>query len=149
MRLGGPTVALGYRLRPDLTAEAFVGGEFVTSDLGRIVEGRLEILGRADDMIITGGENVAPAAVEAALLSHPAVRDVVVLGVPDTEWGQRVVAVVVLDGALALVDAREHVAARLGRVAAPRELLVLEQIPLLGSGKADLAAVRSRVLAAR
>ncbi len=143
VRLGGPMVALGYRLRPDLTAEAFVDGEFWTEDLGRRVDGRLEILGRVDDMIITGGENVAPAAVEAALLAHPSVRDVVVLGVTDAEWGQRVVACVVLSSPLSLDEVREHVAASQGRVSAPRELRVLPEIPLLATGKPDRVALRA------
>lgn len=144
VRLAGPTLAAGYRLRPDLTAEAFVGGWFVTGDLGRLrPDGRLEVLGRADDVIVTGGEKVAPAAVEAALAEHPAVAEVAVAGVPDLEWGARVMAAVVLrEGAsLTLAQAHEHVAARLGRVAAPRELRLLTALARLPSGKVDLVAL--------
>jgi len=144
VRLAGPTLAAGYRLRPDLTAEAFVGGWFVTGDLGRLrPDGRLEVLGRADDVIVTGGEKVAPAAVEAALAEHPAVAEVAVAGVPDPEWGARVMAAVVLrvGASLTLAQAREHVAARLGRVAAPRELRLLTALARLPSGKVDLLAL--------
>jgi O-succinylbenzoic acid--CoA ligase len=145
IRLSGPVVARGYRLRPDLTAQAFQGDAFTTSDVGRLgLDGRLVVLGRADDVVVTGGEKVAPAAVEAALAEHPAVADVGVVGVPDGEWGQRVVAVVVLrpGAVLTLEQAREHVAARLPRAAAPRELRVVEALSLLPSGKVDRAALR-------
>lgn len=145
--LGGRTLAGGYRLRPDLAAAAFVGRWFRTGDLGRwAADGRLEVLGRADDVVVTGGEKVAPAAVEAALSGHPAVAEVVVVGVPDAEWGERVVAAVVLraGASLTLAQAREHVAARVSRVAAPRELRVVAALPLLPSGKPDRAAVRSQ-----
>ena len=103
------------------------------------------MLGRADDVVVTGGEKVAPAAVEAALGEHPAVADVAVVGVPDAEWGARVVAAVVLrpGAALDLAQAREHVAARVGRVSAPRELRLLPALPLLPSGKVDRAVLRS------
>ena len=137
IRITGPVVAGGYRLRPDLTAEAFDGDTFTSSDVGELVDGRLVVLGRADDLVVTGGEKVAPAAVEAALASHPSVAEVAVVGVPDAEWGARVVACVVLRGPLSLEDARAHVATRLSRVAAPRELRVVDALPLLPSGKID------------
>ncbi|HEY6746217.1 MAG TPA: o-succinylbenzoate--CoA ligase [Mycobacteriales bacterium] len=145
IRLGGPVLARGYRLRPELTAAAFAGGRFVTGDVGRLERGRLTVLGRADDMLVTGGEKVAPAAVEAALGEHPAVAEAAVTGVADPDWGQRVVAVVVLreGGTLTLEQAREQVAARVSRVAAPRELRVVDALPLLPSGKLDRAALRT------
>jgi O-succinylbenzoic acid--CoA ligase len=143
--LSGPVVARGYRLRPDLTAQAFTGDRFLTSDVGELAgDGRLVVLGRADDVIVTGGEKVAPAAVEAALAAHPAVDEVAVVGVPDEEWGTRVVAAVVLRAgqALTLPQARDYVAARLSRVCAPRELRVVEALPLLPSGKIDRDRLR-------
>ena len=115
MRLGGPVVARGYRLRPDLTAAAFDGDVFTTSDLGRLDGGVLTVLGRADDVVVSGGENVAPLAVEAALGHHPSVVEAAVIGVPDDEWGSRVVALVVLRAPLTLAEARDHVAASLPR----------------------------------
>ncbi len=144
--LGGPVVARGYRLRPDLTAAAFAGSTYRTDDIGRWDGDRLVVLGRADDLVVTGGEKVAPAAVEAALAEHPSVGEVVVTGVPDELWGARVVAHVVLRPGLALTleQARAHVAARLGRIAAPRELRLLATVPVLPSGKPDRAALRSR-----
>jgi hypothetical protein len=101
IRLCGSVVARGYRLRPDLTAELFDGQCFTTSDRGVLVDGRLVVQGRTDDVLVTGGENVAPAAVGGrALAAHPSVAEVAVVGRPDAEWGQRVVAVVVLRGPL-------------------------------------------------
>ena len=143
IRLAGPVLATGYRLRPDLTRAAFADGWFTTSDLGVLERGRLTVLGRADDVLVTGGEKVAPAAVEAVLATHPAVAEAVVVGVPDPEWGQRVVAFVRLrpGAALTLEQARELVAGQLSRVAAPRELRVLDALPLLPSGKPDRAAL--------
>ena len=142
VRLGGPVVARGYRLRPDLTAAAFDGDVFTTSDLGRLDGGALTVLGRADDVVVTGGENVAPLAVEAALERHPSVVEAAVTGVPDEEWGSRVVALVVLRGPLTLAQARDHVAASVPRSWAPRELREVEALPLLTSGKLDRAALR-------
>jgi O-succinylbenzoic acid--CoA ligase len=141
IRLGGPVLGLGYRLRPDLTAAAFAGGWYATGDLGTWDGSRLNVLGRADDVVVTGGEKVAPAAVEAALATHPAVADVAVVGVPDEEWGSRVVAVVVLREPLTLEQARAYVAERVSRVAAPRELRVVPALPLLASGKVDRRAL--------
>ncbi len=144
IRLSGPVVALGYRLRPDLTARAFRDGSFLTGDLGVLrPDGGLQVLGRADDVIVTGGEKVSPPAVEAALAAHPAVAEVAVVGLPDDEWGERVVAFVVLRTPLSLGGAREHVAARLPRVWAPRELREVDALPLVAPGKIDRAALRS------
>jgi len=143
--LTGDVVARGYRLRPDLTAASFAGRTYTTNDLGRYDDGRLVVLGRADDVVVTGGEKVAPAAVEAALAQHPAVAEVGVVGVPDPEWGARVVAVVVLrpGATLTLEQARDQVAGTVSRVAAPRELRVASSLPLLPSGKLDRAALPS------
>lgn len=142
IHVGGPTLATGYLGRPDDTAAAFACGRFRTGDLGRWVDGRLEVLGRADDVIVTGGENVAPAAVERALAAQPGVRAACVVGVPDPEWGQVVAAAVVRDPSAPGHDRLRHaVRDVLGRAAAPRLLLDLPELPLRGIGKPDRAAV--------
>ncbi|WP_433801941.1 o-succinylbenzoate--CoA ligase [Actinomycetospora sp. CA-084318] len=137
--LGGATVADGYQ---GLDDPAFLPGRrFRTSDLGRLrPDGRLTVLGRADDVIVTGGEKVPPVVVEQALLTVPGVREACVVGVPDAEWGARVVAVVTGTG-LEPDAVRGAVADRLGR-AAPRAVRVLDELPLRGIGKPDRAAVR-------
>nr|WP_239522062.1 o-succinylbenzoate--CoA ligase [Geodermatophilus sabuli] len=147
IELAGPVLALGYRLDPDGTATAFEGGWFRTRDAGTLdPAGRLTVHGRLDDVVVTGGVNVAPQAVEGALREHPDVADAVVFGRPDDEWGQRVVAAIVpasgADPDLAVL--RPWVAERLGAPAAPRELHRIPAVPTLHTGKPD----RRRVSAA-
>lgn len=145
--IGGPVVFAGYRLRPDLTDTALVDGLHVTQDLGRwSSDGRLEVLGRFDDVIVSGGVNVPAAMVERVLDGHPAVAVCAVLGRPDPEWGERVVAVVQpVDASLppALDELRSFAAGRLEPAALPREVVVLGMLPVLASGKPDKAAVRT------
>ncbi|MEV7010879.1 AMP-binding protein [Streptosporangium sp. NPDC051022] len=142
IRVAGPVLFSGYRLRPDLTGAARDGDWFLTSDLGTLSEGRLRVLGRADDVINTGGEKVVAAAVSAAVAEHPAITDAAVVGRPDPEWGERVVAVVVSSAPPSLADLRAFVKKRLPAYAAPAELVVMPEIPLLSNGKPDLAALR-------
>jgi o-succinylbenzoate---CoA ligase len=141
--VGGPTLATGYLGRPAESAAAFAGGRFRTGDLGRRRGGRLEVLGRADDVIVTGGQNVAPAAVERVLGAQPGVRAACVVGVPDPEWGQVVAAAVVPEPGAAPDHAglRAAVRAELGRAAVPRRLLDVPALPLRGVGKPDRTAV--------
>lgn len=145
--IGGPVVFAGYRLRPDLTDTALVDGRHVTQDLGRwSSDGRLEVLGRVDDVIVSGGVNVPAAMVERVLDGHPAVAVCAVLGRPDPEWGERVVAVVQpVDASVppALDELRSFAAGRLEPAALPREMVVLGMLPVLASGKPDKAAVRT------
>jgi o-succinylbenzoate---CoA ligase len=137
--IGGPTVFDGYRLRPELTVEALQNGRFVTHDAGRITDGRLEVLGRVDDVVVSGGVNVALPAVQARVLDHPGVTDAVVLGVPDPEWGARVVAFVV--GQVDVAGLRDFVSVTLPRTWAPRDVVVLDALPMLASGKVDRRAL--------
>ena len=147
VELSGPVLAHGYRRDPAATAEAFTDGWFRTRDAGSLRDGRLTVTGRLDDVVITGGVNVAPAAVEAALRDHPSVADAVVLGRPDEEWGQRVVAAVVPREGTApqLAELRAWVGDRLGAPAAPRQLHLIEAIPLLHTGKPDRRAVAALI----
>lgn len=132
--LGGPTLAEGYLGCPPFA------GRFPTGDLGRWRDGRLEVVGRADDVIVAGGENVVPAAVERVLLAQIGVRAACVVGIPDTEWGQVVAAAVVRAGtADALLQAA--VRAELGRAAVPRRIADVTEIPVRGIGKPDRAAI--------
>ena len=144
--LAGPVLATGYLDRPDLDAQSFEVVDGVrrlrTADLGRLDGGVLSILGRADDVIITGGTNVAPAAVEDVLAALPGVAEACVVGVPDEQWGQAVVAALVVTGVPPTLDeARKLVAARLGAPSAPRRLVVLDSLPHRGPGKHDRRAV--------
>jgi O-succinylbenzoic acid--CoA ligase len=148
VELAGPVLALGYRLDPEGTAAAFAGGWFRTRDAGSLDGGRLTVHGRLDDVVVTGGVNVAPQAVEGVLRQHPDVADAVVFGRPDDEWGQRVVAAVVpAPGAEPdLATLRRWVAERLGAPAAPRELHRIAAVPTLHTGKPDRRGVAAAVL---
>jgi O-succinylbenzoic acid--CoA ligase len=140
VRLGGPVLFDGYDGRPDLTAQVLRDGRFVTADLGRLVDGRLQVLGRVDDVVVSGGVNVATGAVAGRLREPPTVHGAEVVGVPDDEWGRAVVAVVVADG-LTLAAARDWVAGTLPRTWAPRRLVPVDTLPLLANGKTDRLAV--------
>jgi O-succinylbenzoic acid--CoA ligase len=146
IRIAGPVLFSGYRLAPDETAAVLADGWFRTSDLGSFDDaGRLVVRGRAADVIITGGEKVVAAEVEAALETYRGVREVAVVGVPDREWGERVTAVVVpADPAVppTLEALRSHLRERLPGYAAPRALKVVAEIPLLASGKPDRRQLR-------
>jgi acyl-CoA synthetase (AMP-forming)/AMP-acid ligase II len=144
IRLAGPSLFTGYRLRPEQTAAVRDGEWFVTQDLGALEDGRLRVRGRIDDVINTGGEKVVAGEVATALSRHPKVRDVVVVGRPDPEWGERVTAVVVpAADAPGLPELRAFVRETMPAAAAPRELELVEAIPLLASGKPDRARLRA------
>ena len=139
--VAGPTLFDGYDGDPAATAAALVDGWFRTSDAGRLDDdGRLQVLGRIDDVVVSGGVNVPAPAVAARLREHPAVTAAEVLGVPDEEWGNRVVAFVV--GPVSLEEARAWVAEVHPRSWAPRQLVALEEVPMLANGKPDRLALR-------
>ncbi|OZE81158.1 O-succinylbenzoic acid--CoA ligase [Rhodococcus sp. 15-649-1-2] len=139
--LGGSTIALGYRGMPDHPAFAEPGW-FRTDDAGAVSGGVLSISGRLDEAISTGGLTVVPQVVEAALATHPLVRECAVLGLPDERLGQKVVVAVVADGPLTLHDLRTHVDPTLDATAAPRELYLVDALPTRGPGKLDRARLR-------
>lgn len=147
--IGGPVLFSGYR-REQAGSGGVRDGWFRTGDLGRLdASGRLTVRGRADDMINTGGHKVVPGEVAAALETCPGVRDVAVVGQPDTEWGERVVAVVApADPAdpppLELL--RLHVQERLPRYAAPSRVVMVDAVPVLPSGKHDIARLKLELL---
>lgn len=142
VRIGGPTLFSHYDADPELTAECLVDGWFLTSDTGRFDEaGRLRITGRVDDVVITGGVKVPVPAVAERLRAHPLVDDAEVVGVPDVEWGQRVVAVVV--GRAADPELRDWVAMVHPRSWAPSRFVWVEELPRLRNGKVDQQAVRA------
>ena len=139
IRLAGPMLMSGYRLRPAETAAALQDGWFRTADAGELdAGGRLTVLGRRDDLIVTGGEKVAPVEVAAVLAEHPLVSEAAVVGRPDPEWGQAVVAIVAPAGGAeppTLADLRAFVAGRLAPYKAPRHLVVVPQLPRGPTGK--------------
>jgi O-succinylbenzoic acid--CoA ligase len=153
IRLAGPTLFDGYLDDAEATAAVLVDGWFHTSDAGRLDEdGLLHVLGRLDDMVVTGGVNVPAGVVAARLRAHPRVRAAEVVGVPDAEWGNRVVAVLALAEpaeTLSLDEARAWVGERHPRSWAPRETVVVPELPMLANGKVDRLAVRQLAEAGR
>ena len=117
-------------------SKEFVDGYMVSGDVGRLdAEGRLYVVGRDDDMIVSGGENVYPIEVEKVLGAHPAVREVVVIGVDDEAFGQRLAAYVALSGAATPDELKGHVKSQLAGYKVPREVVVLDALPRNASGK--------------
>ena len=144
--VSGPVVMAGYAKRPAETSSAIIDGWLHTGDAGSIDDdGFLFVLDRRDDLIITGGENVYPAEVEAVLLSHPSVAEAGVIGAPDSTWGQRVVAIVKLKESMQS-DAgtlTAHCAAQLGSFKIPREFRFTEDpLPRTAAGKLRRSALR-------
>ena len=136
----GPNVMLGYWNRPDETAEAIRDGWFYSGDIGRLDEdGYLFIVDRVKDMIAVGGLKVFPAEVERVLLDQPAVSEAAVIGIPDSVFGQQVIAYLVLteavDQAAAIEEIQQHAKTNLGNYKIPRRLVVIDQLPRNPSGK--------------
>ncbi len=150
--LRGNNVMAGYYRDPQGTADAFSGGWFHTGDLGVMhPDGYVELRDRAKDVVISGGENISTVEVEQALMSHPAVLEVAVIGVPDEKWGERPKAFVVLkDGFLVeegeLID---HVRVKIARYKAPRNVDFLVELPKTSTGKIQKFALRDREWASK
>lgn len=147
IRLAGPVLARGYRLRPDLTREALNGGWLTTSDTGHLdTEGRLHVYGRIDDVAVTGGVNVPLLAVDAAVTSHPDVAEAAAVALPDPDWGHRIVAAVVAPaGTPSLDSVRDHVTRRLPSPYAPKALVPVPELPMLATGKVDRRTLAARL----
>ncbi|MGO1398813.1 fatty-acyl-CoA synthase [Brevibacterium sp. Mu109] len=167
--VSGPIVMTRYWQNPELTAETLRDGRLHTGDLGRLDEhGFLSIVGRKKDMIITGGLNVYPAEVEARMLEHPAVAQACVVGIPDADWGERVVAAVVLrdepaapddtaaevpagDRGSAAADLGEEIRAFVreekGSVQTPKDVMFVESVPVTKIGKPDKKAMQEQLAA--
>lgn len=152
--VAGPLLAGGYWQLPDATAETFRDGWLHTGDMAREDEdGFWYIVDRVKDMIVTGGFNVFPREVEDVIAEHPAIAQVCVVGAPDDKWGEAVTAVVVLredaareDAAIATMTAEIQAAVkeRKGSVQSPKQVVVVDALPLTGLGKPDKKAVRAR-----
>lgn len=147
MCIRGDSVMAGYWRRPDETAQALRDGWLYTGDIGlRDANGYFFLLDRARDVIISGGLNVYPAEVEAALAMHPAVREVCVVGVPDDHWGEAVKAVIVVNpgAALSPADLLDTTASRLARFKLPKSIDFVDYLPKSAYGKILRRDVRNR-----
>jgi O-succinylbenzoic acid--CoA ligase len=142
IRLAGPTLFSHYDADPELTAETVVDGWFLTSDAGRFDDdGRLQVLGRIDDVVVSGGVKIPLATVGERLRQHLQVEHAEVFGVADVEWGQRLVAVVV--GTAHDAELRDWISMVHPRSWAPREFVRASALPLLPNGKVDRQALQA------
>jgi O-succinylbenzoic acid--CoA ligase len=136
--LKGPTITPGYADRPEATEQAFQDGWLSTGDMGYLdKEGYLYVLDRRSDLIVSGGENVYPAEIEAVLLSHPDVEEAGVCGQVDAQWGQIPVAFVRCQNDTKLTEESllAYVADRLARYKLPRAIYFADQLPRNSAGK--------------
>jgi fatty-acyl-CoA synthase len=133
-----------YWNRPDATVETWRGGWFHTGDLGyRDANGYLHIVDRRNDQIVTGGENVYPREVEAALIEHAGVVDVAVIGTPDDTWGQ-VVTAVLAGTSVTDLELEAWLAGRIARYKIPRRWIRMDELPRNATGKVLKGELRTR-----
>ncbi|MCW2737039.1 AMP-binding protein [Nocardioides sp.] len=142
VRIAGPTLFSHYDADPELTSETLVDGWFLTSDAGRLDEdGRLQIVGRTDDVVISGGVKIPLPAVAERLRQHLMVDEAEVFGLPDAEWGQRLVAVIV--GTASDAELRDWISMVHPRSWAPRSFVRAGSLPLLPNGKVDRQSIQA------
>jgi acyl-CoA synthetase (AMP-forming)/AMP-acid ligase II len=141
----GPLVMAGYYRDPEATAEVSTFGWHHTGDIGvRDADGWFYVVDRKKDMIISGGFNVYPAEVEAALMAHDSVRECAVIGVPDDKWGEAVVAFVETRGADAADEAAllAYMRDAVGPVKTPKQIITVDELPRTNAGKVSRAQLR-------
>jgi fatty-acyl-CoA synthase len=134
----GNTVMKEYFRDPAATEEAFRGGWFHSGDLGvRYPDGYIQLMDRAKDIVISGGENISTVEVEHALTSHPAVADAAVIGIPDEKWGERPKAFVVLAAGCSAGQAEliTHVKEHIAKFKAPKTIEFVIELPRTSTGK--------------
>jgi len=142
----GPVVTPGYYRNAEATDRAFEDGWLHTGDVGLLdPDGFLTILDRSDDVIVTGGENVYPAEVEAALLAYPGIEAAAAVGLPDEEWGQRVVAAVVSTAPVELARVEPLLRSRLAGYKIPAAIERFDALPATSSGKIQRRFVRQQM----
>jgi long-chain acyl-CoA synthetase len=150
IRIRGPNVTRGYWNRPQDTAQAFVGDRFLTGDIGYMdADGYFYLVDRKKDMIISGGFNVYPQMIEQAIYEHPAVQEVIVIGIPDDYRGEAAKAFVTLrKGAepFSIEDLREFLAGKLGKHELPVAVEFVRELPRTSVGKLSRHELRSQVL---
>ena len=141
----GNNIMLGYFDDTDATDQAFRGGWFHSGDLGVMYpDGYVALKDRAKDVIISGGENISTVEVEQAIISHPAVLEVAVVGVPDEKWGERPKAFVIIKDNQSVTPEEliEHVRSKIAHYKAPRDVVIVDELPKTSTGKIQKYALR-------
>jgi long-chain acyl-CoA synthetase len=153
VRIKGPNVTRGYWNRPQETAEAFVGDRFLTGDIGYVdTDGYFYLVDRKKDMIISGGFNVYPQMIEQAIYEHPAVQEVIVIGIPDDYRGEAAKAFIKLRAganAFSLDELKVFLAGKLGKHEIPAALEFVDELPRTSVGKLSRHELRSQQAASR
>jgi fatty-acyl-CoA synthase len=143
----GPNVFPGYWRNEEATASAFHDGWLLTGDTAeRDDEGSYRIRGRLKDMVVSGGENVYPAEIEAVLHEHPAVADAAVIGVADEKWGEVCAAFVVAESPVSVEELREHCLGQLARFKVPKWFWFIDELPRNSMGKIQKSELHRRRL---
>ena len=135
LMIKGPILASGYENNQELWSQHFKDGWFVTSDLGKIMGDEIEVIGRIDDVVITGGENVSLAAIENELIASLPGISFLATAIPDAEWGQKIC--LISNSEIDIDQISELLKTTLGKQFVPKEFLVMPQIPEIGIGKPD------------
>ena len=133
--VSGPGLTPGYLENPSANAESFRGGWFRTGDEGELRDGQLYLRGRIKEMIIRGGENIAPAEIEQALRGHPAVQEAVSFGLADDRYGQVVGAAVVASAEVAERELQDFCRESLAAFKVPARIAVVDKLPRTATGK--------------
>jgi long-chain acyl-CoA synthetase len=148
IRIRGPNVTKGYWNRPAETAEAFVGDRFLTGDIGYMdADGYFYLVDRKKDMIISGGFNVYPQMIEQAMYEHPAVHEVIVIGIPDAYRGEAAKAFVKLRAGAALFSLEElktFLTGKIGKHEIPASLAFVDELPRTSVGKLSRHELRKQ-----
>lgn len=147
VQMMGPNVFAGYWRQEDKTEAAHDGSWFITGDVGSIDdEGRLTLEGRAGDMIISGGLNIYPKEIEMLLDEQPGVHESAVVGAPDPDFGERVIAFVVGNGTVELDpnSLTTELKSKLASFKVPKEIAFIEELPRNSMGKVQKSALRNR-----
>ena len=139
----GPVVTSGYFNNPQKTADSIKGGWLYTGDIGTIDnQGFLYVQGRKDELIITGGENVNPSEIEDCLLKWPGITAAAAIGLPDKEWGQKIIVAFTSDNEIPINDLDNWLKKQLANFKIPKQYLHVETLPTTASGKIKRNALK-------
>ena len=140
----GPSVIKGYLNKPQQTQETIIDGWLRSGDLAKLDStGYYNIVGRHKDLIISGGMNIYPREIEAIFLEHPAISDVAVVGIADPEWGERVVAAVIVNQPIDVDELRGHLRQQVSGYKSPKEIRIVSEFPRNALGKIQKAKIRN------
>lgn len=141
IKIKAPMIAYSYLNDEGAWKNSFEDGWFVTSDIGEFIEGKLTVIGRTDDIIISGGEKVSLSAVESALSGKFPENEFAAFSVPDAEWGHALHIAIAGKHAISTREISSHLEENLGVVAKPKGFLILSELPMIGVGKVDHKAL--------